>query len=268
MLKGSLLLSFVLALSPLVLAQQSLQTEHGVASAATAACYATFSSGKGANATQYCVTINGNISQFSVAGSQLINANSNGGEGYGFCVPEASEYGYDYAYRDSGNWSSPTFSQSGNVIKITRSTKDNHWVLKQTITNVPASGTGPGSVKVQMALTNYAGDNYFAQILRYANVNAGGASTNDFDYTAETAYGLETNNGRGMSITNNTFSVPSTGFAQFPFTLNVPSGPDPCSPYTNEASQPFVGSGSILQLWAFTSYSGRTVTVTMTYKPI
>jgi hypothetical protein len=265
MLKKSIFLAVLLTLSSfLTFAQQQSSGN----SNASATCAVTYSSGKGANATQFCITANGNIAQFSVGGSQLIQAGSTGGEGYGFCVPDAypGGSGYDYAYKDSGNWGTPTLTQSGNTVTITRYTSDNNWKLKQTIVNIPASGTGPGSAKVTMALTNYNGVSNYGQMLRYANVDAGGAASNDFDYTSQTAYGLAPNLGRGLSGTNNTFNA---SFYQAPYTQKVPGGPDPCMNFqANIAPQPFVGSGSIVQFWAFTSRAGGTVTVSMTYKPI
>jgi hypothetical protein len=261
MLKKSTFLAVLLTLSSFL---GFAQLQSSGISNATTTCAVTYSSGKGANATQFCITANGNISQFSVGGSLLIQAGSAGGEGYGFCIPDAGSYGYDYAYQDSGNWGTSTLTQSGNTVTITR--YNGQWKLKQTIVNIPASGTGPGSVKVTMALTNYSGYNYFGQMLRYANVDAGGNSSNDFDYTSQTAYGLAQNLGRGLSSTNNTFN---TSFAQAPYTQKVPGGPDPCQNFqVNIAPQPFVGSGSIVQFWAFTSRTGQTVTVSMTYKPI
>jgi hypothetical protein len=121
--------------------------------------------------TLFCVTVNGNIPQFSVAGGEMI-AVGNDMEGYGVCDVSANVGYYDYALFDSGNWGSSTLTHSGNVVTVTRSTSDDIWQLTQKITNVTANATGPGSAKVSMALKNLSSISRAAYILRFADVNA------------------------------------------------------------------------------------------------
>ena len=73
-------------------ASEGLQSE---ISPMTTSCSWTFNSGVGHNATQYCVTANGNITQFSRGGAEYIAA---GGyyEGYGICDTTA---GVEYQCR-------------------------------------------------------------------------------------------------------------------------------------------------------------------------
>jgi hypothetical protein len=149
------MLFVIVALSSLAVARDKARdvlTEGASPSGyATSTCDVTFSSGSSTNATKFCVTVNGNIAQFSVAGGEMI-AVGGVGEGYGICDTSTGVEYYDYAYLDSGNWLSPTFTHSGNVVTITRKTTDGIWQLKQTITNVPATAGGPGSAKVAMAV--------------------------------------------------------------------------------------------------------------------
>jgi hypothetical protein len=261
----------VLALSSLALAQH--QKQPSVPSApispdATTTCKASFLSGSGLNQTAFCITVNGNIPQFSVAGLEMIQ-NGQVGEGYGICDTTSNVGYFDYAYTDSGNWLSPTFTQNGNTVTITRKTSDGIWQLKQVITAIGATATGPGSVKVSMALKNLSGVDRNVILLRFADVDADGInSTNDFDFTSQTAWGTNPEgffSGRGLSITNATFN---SAITEGSFTLAGFDGPDPCNPGANGAPQPFHGDGAIVQLRLFNAVHGTTTTVVSTYKPI
>jgi hypothetical protein len=256
-------------LSTLALAQHQSQPA-AVAGGpdATAECHATFSSGTGQNQTTFCVTVNGNIAEFSVNGLEMIEVGQVG-EGYGICDGVSSVRYFDYAYEDSGNWRSPSFSQKGNVVTVTRETSDGVWQLRQTITNVPATGTGPGSAKISMALKNLTGENRLVSLLRFADVDADNDSdNNDFDFTSQTAYGLAPGglfSGRGLGITNNTFS---SSISQTAFTQSTFGGPDPCSPAADVAPQPFHGDGSVVMSWEYLAIEGQTTTLVSNYKPI
>jgi hypothetical protein len=272
MFRICLLFAALVAVSSLALAQGKTQEEalaekSFVVGDATTSCNVTFSSGIGVNATKFCVTANGNITQFSVGGHELIAVGQTG-EGYGICDSTTGEIGYyDYGYEDSGNWQSPIFTHSGNVVTVTRTTSDGIWQLKQTITHVPATAAGPGSAKVSMALKNLSGTPRFAEILRYADVDPGDYSHDDFDYTQYTAFGLDpsSSNSVGMSITNNTFN---TNVADpIAYALSTFNGPFPCSEETSD--RPFNGDGSIVMQWFFSEFAhNATKTVVSTYKPI
>ncbi len=261
----------VLTLSSLALAQKQTQRQSFTEASspdATKTCDVTFASGTGFSGTKFCVTVNGNIAQFSVAGLEMI-ANGYTLEGYGLCDATANVAYYDWADFDSGNWASPSFTHNGNVVTVTRLTSDNNWKLTQTITNVPATATGPGSAKVSMALKNLSGVSREAYLLRFADVNAeGDLSGNDFDYTGQTAYALEPgddNSGRGLSSTNNTFKP---DYDQTAFAQNTDNPPSPCNAFANTAPHPFHGDGSIVQFWGFRANPNATETVVSTYKPI
>ena len=270
-LKPSILFAAVLTFSSLALGQSQIQ-QNAVAEVsspdATTVCNVTFSSGTGTNATQFCVTVNGNVAQFSVAGGELIAVNGVG-EGYAICDASNSTSYYDFAYAASPNWLSPTFTHSGNVVTVTRETNDGIWQLRQTITNVPATASGPGAVKISMALKNLSNESRGAFIMRYADVNADGDRTgNDFDYTLQTAYGLESHagRGRGLGSTNNTFNPV---FGQQAYTQSAPGGPNPCAAFESIAPQPFHGDGSIVQFWSVPAGGHNSShTVVSTYKPI
>jgi hypothetical protein len=267
MFQKSVLFALVLTLSSFVLAQSQSQPQ--VASDtpspdSTTTCDVTFSSGTSTNATQFCVTVNGNVAQFSVAGGEMI-AVGTVLEGYGVCDSTANVAYYDWAAFASGTWGSPTFTHSGNVVTVTRTTTDSLWQLKQTITHVPAAASGPGSAKVSMALKNLSGISRDAYIMRYADVDADNdQSGNDFDFTGQTVFGLEPSN-RGLGSTNNTFNI---NFGQDTFAQNTPAPPSPCTPFTTYASHPFHGDGSIVQFWSMTVPHNATKTVVSTYKPI
>jgi hypothetical protein len=270
MLKKSMLFAMLLALSSLALAQQKSQQQFmaeglSVHGNATTTCDVSYSSGTGANATTLCVTANGNISEFSIAGEEMIAVGAIA-EGYGICDATSGVAYYDYAYEDSGNWGPATFSASGNVITVTRVTSDGIWSLKQTITNTPATTSVPGTAKTSMALKNLSGVTRSAYILRYADVDANNnVSNNDFDYTSQTAFGLYPGFGRGLAIVNNTFN---SKFSQIAFAQGVFSGPNPCNATANLAAQPFHGDGSIVQFWSFTAQHGVNNIVNSFYKPI
>ena len=74
MLKKLMVCAVILTLSSLALAQhksqqQTLESPDGIVGPA---CDVTFSSGTGSNATTWCLTKNGTIAQFSVAGEEMI----------------------------------------------------------------------------------------------------------------------------------------------------------------------------------------------------
>lgn len=233
---------------------------------ATSTCDVTFTSGTGENATQWCVTVNGNITQFSVDGQEMIDFGQVL-EGYGICdvTASAGEY-YDWAEYDSGNWAAPTFTHGGNTVTVTRLTSDGLWSLKQTIINTPATATGPGAAKITMALKNLSAIPKIAYLVRYADVDADSNDLdNDMDFTSQTSFGLFPGFNRGLASTNDTFN---SAIVQTAFDQDTYEAPDPCSAFTNLATQPFNGDGSIGQFWSFNIARNATRTVVSTYKPI
>jgi len=251
-------------------AQSQPVTRTKPVSDATISCSVSYSSGSGANATTFCVTVNGNIPEFSVAGQEMIFVGSVQ-EGYGICDTNEGVNYYDYAEYDSGNWAAPTFTHVGNTVTVTRLTADGLWSLKQTIVNVPATATGPGSAKVTMIIKNLSGISKTFYLYRYADVDANDTtSPNDFDFTLETAFGLDPGFNRGLSTTNNTFS---SSIGELAYSSNYFDGPNPCSPFNTFGggtitTQPFQGDGSVDIFWDGTLAHNGSKTVSSTYKPI
>lgn len=269
MLSRSIVVALVLTLSSLAVAQKAGQNGAKAAKDApdTSTCAVTYSSGSGHNATQYCVTVNGNIAQFSRGGDEYIQS---GGirEGYGLCdfgsgvgVPY-----FDYADVASG-WGAATFSNTPTQAVSTRISTDGLWQITNTITKVNATGSGPGSAKVSMKIKNLTGINRGINVVRFGDVDfrRGGVDTfnNDFDFTLDTAMNVEPGFASGLSLVNGTFSFAYDAFAQNTFT-----GPNPCSPGAALAPQPFFGDGSVVQLYVLTVPKLSTKTFNMTYKPI
>ena len=258
----SLLFIVALTLPSLALAQDK-QSARSAADSATNCTY-TFTSGSGKNATQFCVADNGNITQFSRPAGVEYLATGTIGEGYAVCeFPSFTSY-YDWAGFGSSGWGPPTLiSSTGTAVKISRISTDGIFQLTQTITQVKATAKGPGGATVSMALKNLTGVGHLVHIIRYADVNANSTTSNDFDATLDTSYGLQPSYSYGLGGTNNTFTFNWNAIAQ-----NIAGPPDPCGPYNNQISPPFVGDGSIMQIWLLTVPKLATKTVAMTYKPI
>lgn len=264
MLHRSLILTAVLTVSSFALAQQDSRQGPQAATVspnATTTCAATFTSGTGHNTTQYCVTKNGNITQFSRNGDEYLQV-GDVSEGYGIC--DGNTRYFDYAFNDSGNLGPATFTSTATKAVSIRTTSDGIWQITNTVTKVAANGSGPGSAKVSMKFTNLTNVERDLAVVRMADVDflSGGGPdvNNDFDFTPDTAFGLASGFRSGLSVTNNTF-VEATAFTQ-----NFSVGPDPCN--LGAAPQPFVGDGSIAMFYALRVRKGGAATVNLTYKPI
>ena len=264
MLNRSVIFTALLACTSLALAQQ--QSKQGTRTLtaspfATTTCAATFTSGTGRNTTRYCVTKNGNITQFSRGNDEYIQV-GDVSEGYGICDGQTAYF--DYAFNDSSNLGPATFTSTATTAVSTRITSDGVWQITNTITKVAASGIGPGAAKVSMKVKNLTNVEREIALVRMADVDfsKSGADdlNNDFDFTLNTAYGLEPGFNSGFSLTNNTFIEASA------VTLDFPVGPDPCN--FQSAPQPFFGDGSIAMFYALRVPRGATMAVNLTYKPI
>jgi len=269
MLNRLVIAMLILTVCTFAVAQQNSGQEAAVGPNSTTTCSATFTFGSGHNLTQFCVTVNGNITQFSRGGDEYIQVGGVG-EGYGICDFTASpavSY-FDYAFNESGNWKPSTFTSTAAMATSKRTTADGIWQLTNKITKVAATATDPGTAKVSVKIKNMTGVVRNIIFDRQADVDfmrSGGVADfkNDFDFTLDTSYGVEPGFKSGLSLVNNTFSFPYDAFAQ-----NTPGGPDPCNLSANLAPQPFVGDGSIVQAYALTVPAGGTVTILMTYRPM
>jgi hypothetical protein len=234
---------------------------------ATSTCNWTFTSPQTAanKFLQFCVTVNGNITEFqSPSGIEHIRV---GGisEGYGICdgTTGAVPY-YDYADSgDSGNWLAPvTLAVTATSVKIARTTSDGVWTLTQTIAiNKPAA-----SALVTMALKNNSTVTRLATIVRFADVDAGGVVHNNLDGTLDSSWGYDPT-GSSPPYAGLLLQVdgPNT-FSHQAWAINTSVGPNPCTPNAN-----FVGTltnvdGGIVSWNIFPSIAkGATKTVKLKY---
>jgi hypothetical protein len=235
--------------------------------AITTACSFTFTSGINNNSLEYCVTANGNISEFQTPiGHPLVSVEDRS-EGYAICdltnigrVPY-SDFG---GFGDTGNWNSPVvLSRSATSVKIARTTSDGIWTLTQTITQM----AGTASAKILMSLKNNTGVARQAFLVRWADVDADGVLSNNFDGTNSSAFGW-----------NSTFAESPTpvglllqnlgtlqGIGSEAFGQNTFDPPDPCNP--EFAPAPVVNvDGSVVLLYGMGIPKNSSKSVTMTYK--
>jgi hypothetical protein len=160
---------------------------------ATTSCAYTFTTGSGPTYMKFCVTVNGNITQFeSPAGNEQINVQSVG-EGYGLCTynseSETSYDYYDWGESDSGNWGPSTLlSQTATEVKIQRTTSDGNWTLTQTFTQV--GGSLPyAKVDMQLKYNSATPNVGMYAFFRWVNVDASDTTRNTLDWTSDSAWG-------------------------------------------------------------------------------
>jgi hypothetical protein len=277
MLKSiSILLVAVVVLSLLAFALQPNQQQSAAkrVQPAEETCAFTFTSGAGHGLTQYCVTANGNIAQFSAIGgnglpTEFLSTFGPAIEGYGLCDanPFTATAYFDYAQNDSGNWNPATaVLTSPNTVVITRTTADGAWKLVQTITQMKGSKKSYGAAKIAVAITNLSPAEKFILFNRHAHIEAG-ATQNDYDVTQTTSFGMVPG-GSGLS---STASFVTTQFDfSIGFVMTVPDGPDPCKDFPIQGAQQafFHGDGAAEQVFEFDILPGKTKTLMVTYKPI
>jgi hypothetical protein len=260
------LLAALLTLSTLAFAQQPDQNTTDPSLPASAACAFSYFSGPLATFTRYCLSANGNVVQLdSPSGNEFINK-ANLLEGYGLCDFTPNVSYYDYASTDSANWGPTTVTTPNATTKVfVRTTSDGFFQLTQTITQLKASATTVGSIKITMAVKNLTGvAKNNLTLLRVANVDAGSTPTNnEFVSSANSSFGQEPGARWGLGLTTNTFTFANNGIV-----MNVPTGPNPCHYVTNVDPFAFVGDGSIGHVYNISIPKGATKAVTMTYKPI
>jgi hypothetical protein len=236
---------------------------------ATSACQSTFTFGSGQSFIQFCVTANGNITEFqSPAGFEHI-AIGLFGEGYGICDitfnPNISYF--DYAgFGDSGNWGSPVIIQPGGPntfpLRIVRNTADNVFTLTQSFTWIKTERI----VKIAMALRNNSNVGRAVNLVRYADIDANNTINNEFEYGQDSAWGYNHFHAfapdYGLML-----STSPTPVLHEPFVQTVPSGPDPCNFVANlSLIHPFNGDGSVAILYQFGVAAGKTVTLSVEYR--
>jgi type II secretory pathway pseudopilin PulG len=248
-------------------AQKSAAQATSGSLAATGTCSYNFTSGTNNTFLKYCVTVNGNIPQLMTPFNREHIAVGSAGEGYGVCDNTGAVAYFDYAdYGDSGNWGAPTLvSQTATSVKIARTTNDGVWTLTQTITQV----AGNQSVRVIMALKNNTGVARSMFLMRFADVDVSGTTSNNFDATANSAFGwnsaFSSTPEYGLMVQNvgNPVGLANT----IPFVQKVAFPPNPCVPGAQLAAGPITATdGSMLMYYEGTVPSKGTRTVTMNYK--
>lgn len=233
---------------------------------ATSNCTYTFSSGTNNTSLQFCVTVNGNIAQLATPLAREHIAVGTIGEGYAICDVNAGVGYNDYAdFGDSGNWGPPTLvNQTATAVKIVRSTSDGIWTLTQTITQVAATQ----SVKVVMALKNNTAIARPVFLVRYADVDVSGTTSNNFDATDNSAFGWNSAGSStppfGLMVQNVGNTV---GLTWIPFVQNTGAGPLPCVPGAHLVFGPITATdGSVVMYYEGTVPKNGMRTVTMNYK--
>jgi|ERR1041385_7549875 hypothetical protein len=251
----------------MVTGSQSTENQTANDASSTTACSFAYSSGSAPNTTAYCLSVNGNIVQFSrPIGSEYIENAEAIDEGYGICDVTGGTAYYDYASTDSANWGPTTVTfPNASSAKFVRSTNDGQWTLTQTIRKINANTSGPGSAKVTMAVKNRTGMTRSIYVIRHARVVVGGTpGATNVDQSQDAAFG-NLNFFYGLSLTTNTFTGTVNHGA---LTWGTPLGPNPCDFNVNRILRPAVSiDGSIGLLHYGPVEAGQTMTVSMTYKP-
>jgi hypothetical protein len=241
-----------------------------VSAAATSDCQSTFTSGSGVNFLEFCVTVNGNITEFQ--SPQGIEHIREGGfaEGYGICDFSNLTRYTDFAdLGDSGNWLDPVRTQPHGAntfpLKIVRNTSDGIFTLTQTFVQNP----GERIVKITMTIKNNTAVARDFAMVRYADIDANNADfttlfTNTFDFDREAAWGYNPGfNDFGLMLA--TVPVPET-FGEFAVVQSTSDAIDPCAPVDQLASTPFVGDGSVAIDWNGTLGPRKSATFTGEYR--
>jgi len=242
--------------------ENKLQYVGNVSPDATTTCTYNFTSGTGNKFLKYCVTKNGNITQFQSPSGQEYIATAPAGEGYAFCDFDSSTPYYDYAgYGDSGNWqASKLVSSTATAVKIARTTTDGKYTLTQTITQ----NAGNAAAQVSMSLKNNAATTHHVGLLRFADIDASGNTSNSFDYTYRTAFGYN-NGGYGMQLFYISGAVANGPSLNGAFSQDIPGGPNSCQIFLHTIG-PFSGDGSVFLQYDMMVAAGATKTVQVGYR--
>jgi hypothetical protein len=197
---------------------------------ATTVCKYPFTAGTGNKFIKYCVTVNGNIVSFQSPATHEYLASSPIGEGYAVCDFASGTRYYDYAGYGSSGWGAATqVSSSATSVKIARTTNDGLYTLTQTIT----LNAGQSLAQVSMALKNNDTSAHDVGLIRYADVDANGSTSNSFDYTNRTAFGYTPGSTTlGYGLQTIFVSNSANAFFNGAFSQDVPNGPT-CQIFTS-----------------------------------
>jgi hypothetical protein len=263
MLKYWVFLLLISTPSTLAFAQRQSEPDTYKEPPPSTVCVYPYSSGSKFTQTQYCLSLNGNIVQFSRPSDAEYIREGTIVEGYGVCDRTSAIAYYDYADKNTGNWGESVVSvPRPSTRKFIRATSDGVWQLTQSIVQGKASGSRPGTVQVTMSLKNLGSVTRDVYLVRVADVDLAGAFDDDlFSVTWDTASAQDSRSAAyGLALTNNTFTVSGRAIT------TGASGIDPCDFWGNRGN--FVGDGSIGHQYIGTIKPSSIMTVTMTYRPI
>ena len=147
-------------------------------------------------------------------------------------------------------------------MKIARTTTDGIWTLTQTISINKAAA----SAYVTMALKNNSTVTWLANLVRFADVDAGGVAHNNLDGTLDSAWGYDPTGSSppfaGLLLQVNGPNM----FNHQAWAINTPNGSNPCTPNANFAGTLTNVDGGIVSLNFFPSIAkGTTKTVKLKY---
>jgi hypothetical protein len=243
----------------------------------TSACTYTFTTGAGESFLQFCVTVNGNVTQFEAPQGFEHIRHGVFGEGYGVCdLNSGTEY-FDYAdFGDSPDWNPSTLlRQTATSVKIARTTIDGIWTLTQTFTQVAGP---PPFVKVDMSLKNNTAIDRTVYLVRWADVEPDHLFTASMGATSNSAFawdqtnffnaGFRSNFGlmlQGVALPQQLF--PDVGPQGFIQTSVFQDPPPPCNPYAFFFSgTPPEFSGSLSMLYSLGVPHRASKAITVNYK--
>jgi hypothetical protein len=229
-------------------------------------CQSVFTSGSGLTLLQFCVTVNGNITEFhGPAGWEHIAVGVPGQEGYGVCDNDTKVRYFDYT-SDSGNWLNAVITQPGGPntfpFKITRASSDGVFTLTQVFSRYPSERIA----KISMTLKNNTGSSKTFILVRFANVNANNSNlgtnvNNEFDSGGDSAWAYN------LGLFGVRLSTVPTSLEHAAFVDMTNDGPDPCSPGSSSPPKhPFYGDGGVVMAYVLAMPAGQSKTVSVEYK--
>ena len=245
--------------------KQSAALEGATHSPAVSVCSFTFTTGTLDTFLKFCVTANGNITQFETPLGVEDVAVGDASEGYGICDFTSNTEYFDYA--DAGastNWGpSSVVKQTSKSIKIARTTTDGVWTLTQTINQI---GGNLPFAQVVMALKNNTAIDRSLRLMRFVDVDADGDFNNELDATNKAAFGWNSfglQHAYGLVL----FNVGKSPFDHAGFVQNIAGGPAPCTPFAFASLTTLTNTdGSLVHLYNIDVPKGMTKTVTVGYK--
>jgi hypothetical protein len=228
-------------------------------------CSFTFTTGTFDTFLKFCVTANGNITQFQTPQGVEDVAVGDASEGYGICDFTSNTEYFDYADAGaSANWATASVvKQTAKSVQIARTTSDGIWTLTQTINQI--AGNLP-SAQVVMALKNNSATDRSVRLMRFVDVDADGNFNNELDATNKAAFGWNSF-GLGHAYGLVLFNVGNPPFDHDGFVQIVPGGPAPCNPFAFASLTTLTNTdGSLVHLYNIDVPKGMTKIVTVGYK--